>query len=285
MTTYEEVLELKKKLIKLQKDEAASEEIIDVLQRMKEFTATSKQLAKSEIGLIVSRLRKHENSDVVKLSKEVVKKWKSDIEKQDRVEKVEAPHSEVKSASKSHYEDGIVYTPDENKMRTVKSEKLTVPSTGVALRDKSAETLFAGLASNTNAPAAFALKLASRIESEVFKLFPDVTSETYREKIRSLYSNLKDANNSQLKMDVLNQTLSPEVLCSMSTEDLKSKTRLEEEERIRQENLFKARGAQPQEAETDQFKCGKCKQRKCRYYQMQTRSADGNLSPFHLFIL
>jgi transcription elongation factor S-II len=86
-------------------------------------------------------------------------------------------------------------------------------------------------------------------------------------------------------MDVLNQTLSPEVLCSMSTEDLKSKTRLEEEERIRQENLFKARGAQPQEAETDQFKCGKCKQRKCRYYQMQTRSADGNLSPFHLFIL
>ena len=49
---------------------------------------------------------------------------------------------------------------------------------------------------------------------------------------------------------------------------------MEEEERIRAENLFKARGAAPQEAETDQFKCGKCKQRKTRYYQMQTRSAD-----------
>lgn len=28
------------------------------------------------------------------------------------------------------------------------------------------------------------------------------------------------------------------------------------------------------QAETDAFKCGRCQQRKCTYYQMQTRSAD-----------
>ena len=28
------------------------------------------------------------------------------------------------------------------------------------------------------------------------------------------------------------------------------------------------------EAMTDQFKCGRCKQRKCTYYELQTRSAD-----------
>ncbi len=32
-------------------------------------------------------------------------------------------------------------------------------------------------------------------------------------------------------------------------------------------------GAQ-KKATTDQFQCGKCRQRKCTYYQMQTRSAD-----------
>ncbi len=38
--------------------------------------------------------------------------------------------------------------------------------------------------------------------------------------------------------------------------------------------------AQDNQAETDQFKCGKCHQRKCKYYQMQTRSADEPITTF-----
>ncbi|EFA81501.1 hypothetical protein PPL_05490 [Heterostelium album PN500] len=33
-------------------------------------------------------------------------------------------------------------------------------------------------------------------------------------------------------------------------------------------------------ATTDQFQCGKCKQRKCTYFQLQTRSADEPLTTF-----
>jgi transcription elongation factor S-II len=33
-------------------------------------------------------------------------------------------------------------------------------------------------------------------------------------------------------------------------------------------------------AETDQFKCSKCGQRRCTYYQLQTRSADESLTTF-----
>jgi len=33
-------------------------------------------------------------------------------------------------------------------------------------------------------------------------------------------------------------------------------------------------------ATTDMFKCGKCKQRKCTYYQLQTRSADEPMTTF-----
>lgn len=61
-------------------------------------------------------------------------------------------------------------------------------------------------------------------------------------------------------------------------------------EKIAMENLFKAKAVgetqvsgmipmRPEslhlcQAETDAFKCGRCQQRKCTYYQMQTRSAD-----------
>ena len=34
------------------------------------------------------------------------------------------------------------------------------------------------------------------------------------------------------------------------------------------------------EAMTDQFKCGRCKERKCSYYELQTRSADESMTIF-----
>jgi len=34
------------------------------------------------------------------------------------------------------------------------------------------------------------------------------------------------------------------------------------------------------EAETDEFKCGKCRQRKCTYYELQTRSIDEPMTKF-----
>ena len=35
-----------------------------------------------------------------------------------------------------------------------------------------------------------------------------------------------------------------------------------------------------EEAMTDQFKCGRCKSRKCTYYELQTRSADEGMTTF-----
>jgi transcription elongation factor S-II len=34
------------------------------------------------------------------------------------------------------------------------------------------------------------------------------------------------------------------------------------------------------QASTDMFTCGKCKQKKCTYYQLQTRSADEPMTTF-----
>jgi transcription elongation factor S-II len=45
-------------------------------------------------------------------------------------------------------------------------------------------------------------------------------------------------------------------------------------QKISENNLFNAKAVGETNAETDAFKCSRCQQRKCTYYQMQTRSAD-----------
>ena len=62
-----------------------------------------------------------------------------------------------------------------------------------------------------------------------------------------------------------------ENLFIISYEDL-----LIEEKRIKDENKFTPKI----EASTDDFICGKCKSKKCTYYQLQTRSADEPMTTF-----
>lgn len=61
----------------------------------------------------------------------------------------------------------------------------------------------------------------------------------------------------------------------MASEESKARDR-----QLAEEALFKARGAGTAQAETDMFICGKCKKRKCTYFQMQTRSADEPMTTF-----
>lgn len=59
------------------------------------------------------------------------------------------------------------------------------------------------------------------------------------------------------------------MLCA---QDMASDERKAENRKLVAENLFKAQAAAPQQAETDAFQCGKCKQRRCMYYQVRPRS-------------
>ena len=49
-----------------------------------------------------------------------------------------------------------------------------------------------------------------------------------------------------------------------------------EEKKIKDENRFTPKI----EASTDDFTCGRCKSKKCTYYQLQTRSADEPMTTF-----
>ena len=72
-----------------------------------------------------------------------------------------------------------------------------------------------------------------------------------------------------------------EELVRLPPEELASDARKQDNSKIREAALFEAeRGQNLKKATTDQFQCGKCKQRKTIYYQMQTRSADEPMTTF-----
>ena len=64
------------------------------------------------------------------------------------------------------------------------------------------------------------------------------------------------------------------------SQEMASEERKAADNKIKSENLFNSLGAGEVQAETDAFQCGRCKQRKCRYRQAQTRSADEPMTTF-----
>jgi transcription elongation factor S-II len=118
------------------------------------------------------------------------------------------------------------------------------------------------------------LSITKSLETQILKQTNSektITTE-YRTKVRSLFQNLK--SNSSLRQNLVAGVLSVERLTTMTSEEMASDERREENQKLQERNIFNAKGAAPKNATTNEFMCGKCKQRKVSYYQMQTRSAD-----------
>lgn len=152
--------------------------------------------------------------------------------------------------------------------------------TGDKMRNKVRDLLIKAL--QTDQPGAKeAVIVAAAIEEAMFKKF-EGNGGPYKTKYRALSFNLKDAKNGKLREAVLARELLPSVLVDMSSEQLANEELKKTREKV-QEKM--TRDAMPYNmtaasASTAEFKCGKCKQRKCTYYQMQTRSADEPLTTF-----
>jgi len=114
------------------------------------------------------------------------------------------------------------------------------------------------------------------IEAELFTIFGSANKD-YKAKFRSLSFNL--GKNASLRREVLSGSLTVERLCRMTPQEMASEEEQKKRKEIEQWHLEAAKLTAP-EASTDQFLCGKCKNRKCTYYQMQTRSADEPMTTF-----
>lgn len=103
----------------------------------------------------------------------------------------------------------------------------------------------------------------------------DYFTRIYLDRLRTIYINLK--NNDVINM-IKNKVVKAHELAYMTHQEMQPK--LWEElislKKIRDENKYEPK----LEASTDNFKCSKCKSKKCTYYQLQTRSADEPMTTF-----
>nr|XP_019049792.1 transcription elongation factor S-II [Kwoniella bestiolae CBS 10118]OCF28722.1 transcription elongation factor S-II [Kwoniella bestiolae CBS 10118] len=142
------------------------------------------------------------------------------------------------------------------------------------VRDKCVVMIYDALAGDSTAQNKILTERAVGIEKYAHKALNYSTGNDYRGKIRSLYLNLKDKGNPALRNEIVLGYISTEKVANMSKDEMASESVRALNEKIASDNLFKAKAVGETQAETDAFKCGRCQQRKCTYYQMQTRSAD-----------
>lgn len=92
--------------------------------------------------------------------------------------------------------------------------------------------------------------------------------------MQAIYLALKDKKNPNFRRRVVSSDITPERLAVMESKDMASDERKQEDALLQKENMRESEVPKAEKSITDQFKCGKCHQRKVSYSQAQTRSAD-----------
>lgn len=124
-------------------------------------------------------------------------------------------------------------------------------------------------------------ELAEELEDSIFGEFRE-TNMRYKNRIRSRVANLKDAKNPALRTNFISGAITAQQLAKMVPEEMASDEMRKLRDKFVKEAINDAQLATVQGTETDMLKCGKCRQKKCSYNQIQTRSADEPMTTFVL---
>ena len=101
--------------------------------------------------------------------------------------------------------------------------------------------------------------------------------QIYKDRLRSLYFNLNNTAIEFLK-DIRDGKIKMRDICKISHQEMNPSvwTKLIDKKLKRDKNIAEG----DVRSATDEYKCYKCKKRKCTYYQLQTRSADEPMTTF-----
>ncbi|CAH8618114.1 unnamed protein product [Schistosoma intercalatum] len=284
------------------------ESALKYLRRLRSIEMTLEILTKTGVGIIINKIRKEsEDPEVATLGKNMIKQWKKLVP-----DKSEAPASCTNSVGNNNNDNGNSndnkHSPESNNYnvcddggpqeakRSRPSEKkestelsgnasrgffpVHTLTTTDQVRLKAREMLQSALESGNIPSGAYESEfLAIRIESSIYDLFNN-TDPKYKQRVRTRVMNLRDSNNPNLRLNVLMGHVSPDKLASMTSEEMASKEMKELREKYTKETIEDHQMAVTGGTETDLLRCGKCKQTKCTYNQVQTRSADEPMTTF-----
>ena len=193
-------------------------------------------LRSTKIGIIVNHQRQHPSGEVASLATYLVKKWRDDMKgaKKSRKKGLNGTASPAPSSDLSNGKPKLHVPPAE---REWKNDKVDVNLTRQATRNGCIGLLYNGLCYMSEKDSSEILSKAVAIEAAGFTRLGSETNPGYSSKMRSLFINLKNKSNPQLRERVLSGEITPDNLVIMSTEDLKSDTRKLEDAKLIKENL------------------------------------------------
>ena len=280
----------------LEKSKGNDESVLEILRILeKEVVPTEKLLRETKVGVEVNKFKKSENAEISKLVKRMIGAWKDAINKHKKAKlRQQQPPQQGVSASSGGAADGSnndgAKSGDEprktdkfvsSKIRNTKNDGVDPNVHNNKLRDQVIRALYDALAKDSEHPPKSILQTSIAIEEEMHKLNDSsIKEKEYKDKYRVIYSNIISRNNPDLKVKIANGDLSPEQLVNSDPKDLAPEHLKKKMEEIKKQNLFNAQGATIERSVTDRFTCGKCKEKRVSYYQLQTRSADEPLTTF-----
>lgn len=256
-------------------DDATILKLLNILND--DVKPTEKLLRETKVGVAVNKFRSHLNSEISLLVKKMIKNWKEVVQNEKNLKKKEAP---APASAPSRPAPGSASGKFHSGPRNPKTDGVNTTLYDDATRNASVSALYTALAIEREDEPKAILKVATEIESEVFKAEYAAVNDGYRNKLRTFTMNLRNKKNPDLRGQLLEGTITPAAFIKMSPNDMAPEALKKEIEKLQKQNLFDAQGATEKRAVTDRFTCGKCKHKKVSYYQMQTRSADEPLTTF-----
>jgi len=279
-----------------------TEKIMDIVQRLDQIDMSLSILTDTLIGATVSKLKKHDDVDVVAASKKLVKKWKCLAEQQS------ASSSAASSTGSSEGASASKAVGQLKRMASAGSYELNnngedewkgLPQLRFNICKKLHDIFLlssADLSKELNASAVQQLCLARAGEVEsAINTWSNGNKSSYTEKVRDLVFNLK--KNTDIREQVIFGQVTPDELPRMSAEQLQTEEKAKEVaetvnklrdsrrldwERANEKKINEMCGIRGEMLKASLFTCGRCKSIKTTSTQKQTRSAD---EPMTVFVL
>lgn len=245
----------------------------------------------TKAGLLVGKLRGHTDKNIGKAANEVVGKWRKIVEEEKKAKSQHGPGGRPRDStspaskaaspapkpvptggSKKAYEGNI-------ETRKFTTDKVDTKRTDSTIRNNCIGVLYNGLAYRSTEPEDAVLIKAMAVEAAALKAYKGET-QAYKEKVRSLFQNLKIKNNLDLGRNVMSGALSPEKFVVMTSKQLQSAEQRKVDALLEVENMKKAQVPMEEKSISDTLQCGKCKKKMVSYSQAQTRSADEPMTTY-----
>ncbi|KAI2616024.1 transcription elongation factor [Hypoxylon sp. NC1633] len=270
----------------VQSNESASI-IIPFIDAIKNARPTEEMLRITKAGLAVGRLRQNNDKDISQKAAEVVAIWKKGIEAEKNRKKANMSQQGSMSPAASNTASPVPKSVSVNKKmyegdpekRTFKVDKVDIHRTSSQVRDNCIGLIYNGLAYRSRESEDQVMNRAVEVEAAAFKAYKGETKD-YKDKIRSLFQNLKVKTNADLGRNVMSGTIKADRFVVMSSHELMSAQQRKADAELELENMKKAQVPMAEKSISDSLECSGCKKKMVSYTQAQTRSADEPMTTF-----